>query len=131
MNKSAFSIFVWGLYEVGVGLGFLFIPNVLLPIFGFPMTAEVWIRVIGLIILTLALYHVHCARNHAVPFFQITIPGRGLFAIGLIALVATGFAGPGLILFAVIEVLGAAWTWWTLRTEQAETVASRRSESRT
>jgi hypothetical protein len=131
MSKSAFSILGWGLYEVGVGLGFLLIPNVLLPIFGFPTTTEVWIRVIGLIVLALALYHVHCARNNVIPFFQITIPGRVLFAIGLVALYAMGFAGPGLILFAVLEVAGAAWTWWALRTEQADTVVARRHESRT
>ena len=130
MNKSAFSIFVWGLYEVGVGLGFLFIPNVLLPIFGFPVTTEVWIRVIGLIVLALALYHIHCARNNVVPFFQITIPGRGLFAIGLVALVTMGFAGLGLILFAAIEVVGAAWTWWALRSEQMGAAAAGRSMSR-
>lgn len=127
MNKSALSIFGWGLYEIGVGLGFLFIPNVLLPIFGFPTTTEVWIRVIGLIVLVLALYHIYCARNNVIPFFQITVPGRGLFAIGLVILFAMGLAGPGLILFAVLEVAGAAWTWWALRRDLAnETVVARR-----
>lgn len=115
MNKAAVSIMTWGLYEAGTGLGFLLIPNILLPIFGFPTTSEVWIRVLGLVVLALALYHIHCARNNVIPFFQITIPGRVVFAIGLVALVLMGFSGAGLAIFAVIEVLGAAWTWSALR----------------
>jgi uncharacterized membrane protein len=117
------------LYEVGVGLGFLFVPNVLLPIFGFATTTEVWIRVIGLVVLALALYHIHCARNNVVPFFQITIPGRGLFAIGLFTLFALGFAGFGLVLFALVEVLGATWTWLALRGESTVVQPVKRSVS--
>jgi len=115
MNKSAVSITAWGLYCLGLGLGFLFIPNVLLPIFGFPTTTEVWIRVVGLIVMALAVYHIHCARNNVIPFFQITVPGRIGFAIGLIVLFLMGFAGVGLVLFAIIEIMGAAWTWSALR----------------
>ena len=116
MTKPALSIMAWGLYEIGVGLGFLLIPNVLLPIFGFPTTTEVWIRVLALVVLALALYHIHCARNDVVPFFQITVPGRIGFAIGLVALFLMGLSGAGLLLFAIIEILGAAWTWSALRT---------------
>lgn len=115
MNKSAVSIMAWGFYEVGVGLGFLLIPNVLLPIFGFPTTTEVWIRVLALVVLALAVYHIHCARNNVTPFFQITVPGRVGFAIGLVALFLMGISGPGLIMFAIIELLGATWTWSSLR----------------
>ena len=115
MSKSAVSIMAWGGDEVGVGLGFLLIPNVLLPLFGFPITTEVWIRVVGLIVLALALYHIHCARNNVIPFFQITVPGRIGFAIGLVILFLMGFAGAGLVLFAILEILGAAWTWSALR----------------
>jgi hypothetical protein len=115
MNKSALSIMVWGLYEIGVGLGFLLIPNVVLPIFGFPTTTEVWIRVLALVVLALAVYHIYCAQNNVIPFFQITIPGRIGFAISLVILFLMGLSGAGLILFAVIEILGAAWTWSTLR----------------
>jgi len=115
MNRSAVSIMGWGLYCMGLGLVFLLIPNVLLPIFGFPTTTEVWIRVIGLLLLPIALYHIHCARNNVIPFFQITVPGRIGFGIGLVILFLMGFAGVGLVLFAIIEILGAAWTWSALR----------------
>ena len=74
MNKAAVSIMTWGLYEAGTGLGFLLIPNILLPIFGFPTTTEVWIRVLGLVVLALALYHIHCARNNVIPFFSDNNP---------------------------------------------------------
>jgi hypothetical protein len=36
-----------GIYLVGLGLVLLLIPNVILPLFGFPTTEEVWIRVVG------------------------------------------------------------------------------------
>ena len=130
MTKSAFSSFAWGLYLLFAGSGFLFIPNVLLPLFGLPTTTEVWIRVIGLLVAILGYYYIHCARTNALPFIRITVPGRIVFAIGLVALVLMGFSAPGLILIGVVDTLGALWTWWALRAEQTGVTTVRRSENR-
>jgi hypothetical protein len=129
MNKSAFSCFAWGLYLVSAGSGFLFIPNVFLPLFGLPTTTEVWIRVIGLLVVILGYYYIHCARTNAMPFIQITVPGRIVFAIGLVVLVLLGFSAPGLLLIGIVDTFGAIWTWWALRAEQIGVTTEKRIEN--
>ena len=42
MSKTAKTIMAYGIYALGAGLGFLFMPNFLLEIFGFDATAEHW-----------------------------------------------------------------------------------------
>ena len=41
MSKAARSLFVFGIYLIVIGLGFLVMPNVPLGLFGFPPTSEV------------------------------------------------------------------------------------------
>ncbi len=131
MNKSAFSVFAWGVYVAIAGAGFLFIPNTMLPLFRLPTTTEVWIRVIGLLVLIVGYYYMYCARANAIPFIQVTIQGRIAFFIGLIALVVMGFSAPGLLLIGFVDTLGAFWTWWALRADQRSLSVASRSESRT
>jgi hypothetical protein len=129
MNKSEFSVFAWGVYLAIAGAGFLFIPNTLLPLFGLPTTTEVWIRVIGLLVVILGYYYMYCARASAAPFIQVTVQGRIAFCLGLVALVAMGFSAPGVLLIGTVDALGAAWTWWALRADQRSLSVASRSES--
>jgi hypothetical protein len=115
MSRAALSITVWGVYMIVAGLGFLLLPNTILPLIGFPTTAEVWIRVAGLLVVILGAYYFYFARNEVVPFFRVTIPGRVAFAVGVAALVGLGLSGPSLLLFGVLDLVGAIWTWWALR----------------
>jgi hypothetical protein len=110
------SSLVWGVYLIVAGLGFLFIPNVVLPLFGFSTTTEVWIRVVGLLVAILGAYYFYSARRNVVPFFRITVPGRIAFAVGVIGLVTFGLSGPSLLIFGALDVIGAIWTWLSLRT---------------
>jgi hypothetical protein len=54
MSRAASSLFVFAVYLVGLGLGLLLVPNLLLRAFGAPPTSEVWIRVIGMLVLCLS-----------------------------------------------------------------------------
>lgn len=116
MSKAAVSMIVWGAFDLGIGLGLLLVPNVLLTMVGLFPASDVWIRVLGLLTVILGLYQIACARQEVVQFFRITVPGRGVLALGLIAFAVFDLAGPSLVLFALLEALGAAWTWWALRT---------------
>jgi len=116
MSRVAISSMVWGVYLIVAGLGFLLLPNVVLPLFGFSTTTEVWIRVVGLLVAILGAYYVYCARNNVVPFFRITVPGRIAFAVGIVGLVTLGLSGPSLLIFGVLDFAGAMWTWLSLRT---------------
>jgi hypothetical protein len=49
MSKIAFTIRVYSFYLFLMGLGMMLIPNLLLSLFGFAETTEIWIRMLGLL----------------------------------------------------------------------------------
>lgn len=119
MSKSAKSVFVFGIYLFVLGIVLLVIPNVLLSLFGFQETSEVWIRVVGMLIFILAFYYTTAARKEVMDFFRITVYGRGSVIVFFIIFVVLKLAEPMLILFGVIDLLGAIWTQLTLRSSKS------------
>ena len=119
MSKAAKSVLVFGIYLVAIGLGFLVVPNTPLALLGFPTTSEPWIRVVGMLLLLLAYYYVQAARNEMQPFFRWTVHARPLAVVCFIVFVALGLAQPMLIVFGVVDLLGAIWTGLALRSSQA------------
>jgi len=73
MSKSAKSVFVFGLNLELLGMTLLLVPNVLLGVFHMPSTTEVWIRVVGMLILFLGIYYILAARSEMRDFFQWTV----------------------------------------------------------
>ncbi len=115
MSKAAKSVFVFGIYMVVIGLGFLVIPNTPLGLFGFPATSEPWIRVVGMLCLVLAFYYIQAARHELRPFFGWTVYARTGVLVCFIVMVALGLAKPMLIAFGVVDLIGAIWTGVALR----------------
>jgi hypothetical protein len=115
MNRAAVSALVWGIYLIGAGLGFLFVPDFMLSLFRFSGTTEGWVRVIGLLVALLGTYYFYCAQNNVIPFIKITVFGRLAFALGALALVLLKFSEPPLLLIGATDALGALWTWLALR----------------
>ena len=118
MSKSAKSVFIFGIYLFVLGTVLLVIPNVLLSLFGFQETSEVWIRVVGMLIFILAFYYTTAARKELTNFFRITVYGRGSVIVFFIIFVVLKLAEPMLILFGVVDLLGAVWTALTLRSSK-------------
>ncbi|MBI5042251.1 MAG: hypothetical protein HZC10_00105 [Nitrospirae bacterium] len=119
MGKAAKSIFVWGIYLVAIGSLLLLIPNFMLSLFGFQATNEVWIRVLGGVVVALGYYHIQAARHGLFPFFRWSTQGRAFTVVCFFAFVALGLAKPTLLLFASADFLGALWTGMILRASQA------------
>ena len=118
MKKSSTSIFVFGLYLVGMGLGLVVMPNFVLGTLGFPATNEVWVRVVGVLALVLAFYYISAARADLKTFAQWTVTARiGVF-IAFTVFVLMKFVGPVMILLGSVDLLGALWTGWALRSEK-------------
>ena len=115
MRNPAKSVFVFGLYLVGLGAILLVVPNLLLSVFGFPLTSEVWIRVVGMLVLYLGIYYVVLARAETPLFFRLSVYLRASVIVFFSAFVLLGIASPPLILFAVVDLLGAIWTGLALR----------------
>ena len=115
MSKAAKSVHVFGLYLALPGLGFLLIPNVLLPLFGGPTTDQPWIRVVGVLVLALGYYYVQAARKELTEFFPVTVHVRVAVFVVFAAFVLLRLAPPTLIMFGVVDLAGAIWTQLSLR----------------
>jgi len=118
MQSSALTIKVFGVYVVLTGLGLLLAPNVILALFGFAPTTEVWIRVLGALAVIVGYYYWACGTAGAKPFFRATVPGRVGFCALCVALVVAADAPVPLLAFGVADLLGAAWTYLALRKEE-------------
>lgn len=120
MSRSAISIKAFGFYAMALGAGLVLVPNLLLTLFGMPQTQEVWIRALGVLAFNIGIYYWAAAEAEAIAVFRVTVWTRLLVLACFVAFVLLGLAKPVLILFGVVEALGALWTWLALRSEKRE-----------
>ncbi len=118
MSKSAGSIFYFGIYLVVLGLSLTFFPNAILRMFGFPETQEVWLSVAGLSLLFLGFYYIQAGRHDLRAFFPWTLYTRPTVILFFTALVLLDLAEPTLVLFGLVDLLGAIWTYFALRADR-------------
>jgi hypothetical protein len=114
MNNWKNALYGQMAYMIGMGLSFLFIPNLFLSLVGLPETDEIWIRILGLLALVLNMYYYNAIRHNTVTFARASMWGRLIFCAG-IAVLAVLFSLPIIIAFAAFEAGLALWTMWTLR----------------
>ncbi|RLT41378.1 MAG: hypothetical protein DWI57_07045 [Chloroflexi bacterium] len=117
MSRAARTLFVWSFYLLGLGIILVVVPNFLLALFGLPTTEEVWVRVVGVLVLILAYYSLSSARQEDRDYFGWSVPARASVILFFIAFVLLRLAPPPLILFGLVDLAGAAWTWQALRSE--------------
>jgi hypothetical protein len=120
MSSSAKSVFVFGCYMLLLGVPLLFVPNLLLGVFGFPPTQEVWIRIVGLLVLYLGVYYVLAGRKEIRAFISATVPIRASVLLVFAVFVANHMVSPMLLVLGLPDLLGAFWTWQALRSERNE-----------
>jgi hypothetical protein len=115
VTSTAKSIFYYSFYIMGMGLGLLFIPNLVLGIFGFPPTSDIWIRILGLFAFCAGMLYFYCGRTNQMGFFRISITERIVFFLGMVGIVLFLPVNPLLILIGSVDLFGAIWTALTLR----------------
>ncbi len=119
MQSPAFTIKAFGVYVILTGISLALTPNILLSLFGIPPTNEFWIRQLGALAIIVGYYYWACGVGNATAFFKASIPGRiGFFVLGL-GLVVLAQAPWQILLFGVVDLLGAGWTAMALRNERA------------
>ncbi len=116
MSKSARSIQVWSIYVLVVGAGLAVVPNLVLSALGMAETDEVWIRVLGVVVVLLALYYWDAARHETRNLFVASVLGRLFFVASMIVFWLTGEAWQ-LLLLAAVDAAGALWTFSALRAD--------------
>lgn len=115
MSRSALSLKVFAGYLLGLGVLLVVAPNLLLATFGFPATSEVWIRVLGFVVVNLSVYYWYAAKSESKPLFLATVYTRLFILVAFVALVVAGLARPMLVLFGAVDALGGLWTYFSLR----------------
>lgn len=110
MSRSAVSVFAFGIYLILLGPVLLTIPNPFLAIFGMPAVDDVWIRVVGMLVLLIGIYYLQAARHELRPLFAVSVVARSAVLAFFVAFVVLKLAPPVLILFGVIDAAGAGWT---------------------
>ncbi len=98
-------------YVLLSGLQLLFIPNVLLGLFGLGEAHEIWIQILGLLVLVLTIYYYNIAKYGNEQLVMATVYGRLIFCAGLVMFVILGKAQLPLIGFAILETGLALWSW--------------------
>jgi hypothetical protein len=115
MSAAAKSVFYFGLYLYVVGLTLVIAPDFLLSLTQMPATKEVWIRVVGLIVIAIAFYYQQSGSKNIVSFFPLTVAARIFIFCGFVAFVLLKLASPMLVGFGIVDLLGAIWTWLALK----------------
>jgi hypothetical protein len=115
MSGVARSLVVFGWYLAGFGALLVFVPNLLFGVFGLPPTEEVWIRVVGVLVLIIAYFNVRLGREEFLPYARLTVHARVAVLVFLVAFVLAGLVKPILILVGVVDFAGALWTAAALR----------------
>ena len=123
MTSAARSIYVFGIYLIVLGGILMGSPNTLLAVFGIQPTTEPWIRVVGMLVTVIGMLDVACARREQTAFFQATVYTRTFALIGFAAFALFGIAPRILILFGVIDAVGALWTHLALRRSSKPAIA--------
>lgn len=119
MTRSGRSLWVFGIYVLLVAAGLLLIPNLMLGLFGLPATSEIWVRVVGIPLVLLGAYYFLAGRNDLVPFIRWSVPVRASVILFYLILVLTGMVTPTILMFGLVDLLGAAWTQLSIRADQA------------
>jgi hypothetical protein len=109
------SLLVQAVYVILTGLQLIFIPNMLLNMFGFDTTSEIWIKVLGIVILPLSIVYHAIGKSGNEEAIRATIWSRLFVGVGFTLLALSGQAKLNLILFAGIDIATAVWTWFELK----------------
>ncbi len=115
MTPAAKSVYYFGFYLYLLGFTLIFIPNFLLKTMGLPETNEVWIRVVGLLVLLIGFYYHQAGAKNISAFIPLTIPTRMIVFVTFLAFALLQLASPMLAGFGAIDLAGAIWTFMALK----------------
>jgi hypothetical protein len=113
------SLLIHSIYVLLTGLQLIFVPNMLLSMFGFEPTSEIWIKVLGIVVLSLTFIYYAVSKSGNTQVVSATAMARALVGAGFLLLALTGQAKINIILFAGIDIATAAWTWWELQKQKS------------
>lgn len=115
MTASSKSLYYFGIYLLVLGLALVIFPNSILAMFMLPETNEPWIRVVGMLAFCLGIYYYFMAAANHVLFLTLSVYLRASVIIWFTAFVLLDWVSPMIILFGVVDLLAAGWTYFLLK----------------
>ena len=115
MDNASISMKVFAAYLFAIGEVLLMTPNFLLDLFGFSGTSEVWIRVIGVVVMNFSAFYWFAAKYEARPLYMVSVFTRTFSFIAFTAFALLSLARPMLVLFGAVDLAGALWTYLALK----------------
>ena len=121
MSRAAMSIFIFGIYIIILGIIFLFVPEIMFLMLAYPTPPDLISRIIGMVFLFLAYLYIRAALDEEgmTKFFMWTVHTRALVIIFFSIFAALQLVNPLIIMFGVVDIAGALWTFWALRKDKA------------
>ena len=65
MSRPAFTVHIFSIYLLGLGIGLALFPNLLLSLFGVALTSEIWIRVVGILAFNIGVFCWYAAASES------------------------------------------------------------------
>lgn len=115
MIAAAKSLYVFAIYLLILGVLLIITPNTLLSMFQIAETTEVWIRIAGVLTFSVGIYYFYMAPQNNTVFMALTAYVRASIIIWFTLFVLMDWVSPQLILFGIVDLLGALWTFMALR----------------
>lgn len=115
MTAASKSLYYFGFYLLALGITLIASPNLILSLFQIQETTEVWIRVVGTVVSGIGLYYVFMASSNNALFLILSVYVRTTILLWFVIFVVLDWAPPQLILFGLVDVAGAAWTYVALK----------------
>ena len=115
MTPATKSMYYFAIYLLVLGVTLIVSPNALLSMVQLPETNEVWIRVVGVLAFNIGIYYFYMAPVNNTVFLALTAYVRASIIVWFTLFVLLGWVSPMLILFGVVDLLGAIWTFTALR----------------
>jgi hypothetical protein len=120
MSRVNRSIFIFGIYSLIMGVVLLFIPELILPLFGLPVSGEPWLNLLGFVLICSSYYYLRSAIDGNYEFAKYTTHTRFAAPVVVAYLLLAGKADWHFVSFGIIDGLGGLWTWFELKKIKTE-----------
>ena len=117
MSKPARTIFYFGFYMILEVVLLLWSPDFLIKMAGIDPSAAVWLRLIGGIVAGLTIYYFSISLRRIRALYRVPIYERTAVFLTALALYLFNHAPLAVLLVGIVDLLGAIWTLWALKSE--------------
>ncbi|MFW9865270.1 MAG: hypothetical protein ACFFEN_04155 [Candidatus Thorarchaeota archaeon] len=122
MSRAALSLFVFGIYMILIGIFFLCFPELIFGILALPTEPDIASRILGMVIIIIAYYYIRSSLNEEgmSKFYRWTTHTRASVIIFLIFFAIFKLANPLIVVFGIIDLAGAIWTYRALHNDNCK-----------